>query len=79
MNDEVVELITHLATKSNEMEIGPFKFGAGWVIRDTSRKYSMLTTESSGKTMLSARNGFFNFKMDGNKESSYLFLIEPNH
>jgi len=68
----MVELITDLATKSNEMEIGPFKFGASWVIC-TSRRYNNLTTESSSKTVLSTRNCFWNLKMDGSEESSYLF------
>lgn len=73
----MVELITDLATKSNEMEIGPFKFGARWVICDTSGRCNTLTTESSSKTVLGTGNCFYNVKMDGSQESSCLFLQNP--
>lgn len=32
LSDEMVDLIADLATKSNDLEIEPFRFGARWVV-----------------------------------------------
>lgn len=71
-SDEMVDLITDLATKSNDLEIEPFRFGARWVICDFTRRCKTLTIKSCNKTVLSDENGFCLLKMNGNEDSSCL-------
>lgn len=67
----MVDLITDLATKSNDLEIEPFRFGARWVICDFTRRCKTLTIKHY-KTVLSAENGFCLLKMNGDEDGSCL-------
>lgn len=73
----MVDLITDLATKSNDLEIEPFRFGARWVICDFTRRCKTLTIKSCNKTVLSAENGFCFLKMNGDEDSSCLSEQSP--
>lgn len=69
----MVDLITDLATKSNDLEIEPFRFGARWVICDFTRRCKTFTLKSCNETVLSDECGFYLLKMNGNEDSSVFF------
>lgn len=77
LNDEMVDLIADFATKSNDMEIEPFRFGARWVICDFTRRCKTLTIKSYNKIMLSVENCFCLLKMSGYEGSSYVSEQNP--
>ena len=65
----MVKLIADIATKNNEIEIQPFRFGSRQVISDIIRRYN--------KGVLSTNNCFCNLNMAGSEK--FFFLTEPNN
>ena len=76
LNDEMVDLIADLATKSNDMEIEPFRFGARWVICEFTRRCKTLTIKSYSAQ---CRELFLPPKDEWKWRQVLSFLTEPNN